>query len=446
MSHNPYHFSEETEEERIKMVHRERDRRRAEIAQRKAQQKRQAITIAVVAFLIIGALALFIAFAGTGLTSAEEENTVVTEEMLPEKTGYSSFILLATGDNLLHTKLYSEANYRAGGTGYDFTALYEGVADLTKTADVCFINQETPLATAIAEVSSYPMFNTPTETVEDLHKIGFNVFNNVSNHTLDKGCDGVLATIDALETVPDSMYVGAYRNTAEMEQVHAMEVNGIKVAFVGFTEMTNGITKDPASEVAFVYTSDEAEMEKLVKMANDAADVVIVSVHWGEENVFSANDGQRALAQKFADWGADIILGHHPHVLEEIENVTSADGRTVPVCYSLGNFTSTMNLQANHVGGFFKCTVVIDNATGAVSLADEEFIPVINHFRSGKSNIRVVLYSNYDSTLENENGFQITRSYVDNLLRDTVGPELVKGLEPAPEPAATETATETTEE
>ena len=430
MSHDPYHFSRESEEDKIKMVHRERDQHRAAVAQRKARQKRQAITIGVIAFLIIGALALFIAFAGTGLTSAEEENTVVTEEMLPEVTGYRSFTLLATGDNLLHTKLYNEANSRAGGTGYDFTALYEGVADLTKTADICFINQETPLATAIAEPSSYPMFNTPTETVEDLHKIGFNVFNNVSNHTLDKGCKGVEATVDALSSIPDSMYVGAYKNTAEMEQVHAMEVNGIKVAFVGFTEMTNGITKDPASEVAFVYTSDEAEMEKLVKMARDGADVVVVSVHWGEENVFSANDGQRALAQKFADWGADIILGHHPHVLEEIENVTSADGRVVPVCYSLGNFTSTMNLQANHVGGFFKCSVIVDNATGEVRLADEEFIPVINHFRAGKNGIRVVLYSNYDATMENENGFQITRSYVDNLLRDTVGTDLVKGLEP----------------
>ncbi|MBQ1251506.1 MAG: CapA family protein [Firmicutes bacterium] len=402
---------------------------REALRREREQKKRQAIIISVVAVLVVAALAAFIAFSNTGLTTAEEENTVVTEDMLPAETGFSSFSLVATGDNLLHTKLYNEANQRAGGNGYDFDALYEGVAEVTQDADIAFINQETPVATAIAEPSSYPMFNTPSECVTDLHEIGFNVFNIASNHTLDKGADGVKATIDFMESVPDSLYVGAYYNQEEMEKLHSIEVNGVTVAFLGFTEMTNGLVLSEDSELEFTYTSNEAEMQSLIESANQQADVVIVSVHWGQENVYAALDSQKSLGQKFADWGADMVIGHHPHVLEEIETITSADGRKVPVIYSLGNFTSTMNGEANHIGGFYSCNVVVDNATGEVSVTDEEFIPVINYFTAGKNNIRVVLYSDYTDEMAAKHGLGLTREYIDEVLRDTVGTKYVKGLE-----------------
>ena len=388
---------------------------------------RQAIVISVVALLVVAAMGAFVAFTHTGLTAVAEENSVVTAEMLPKETGFSSFSLMATGDNLLHTKLYTEAAARADGDGYDFTDLYAGVADLTKDADLCFINQETPLATAIKPVSSYPLFNTPSECIDALHAIGFNVFNIVSNHTLDQGADGLKATIDFMETVPDSLYVGAYYDSEEMEKPHTIDVNGVTVGFVGFTEMTNGLTLDKDSELAFVYTSDEEEAQKLVRIADDNADVVIVSVHWGDENVTSALDRQKDLAQKFADWGADLIIGHHPHVLQEIEAVTAEDGRFVPVVYSLGNFTSTMSAPANHVGGFFKCNVVYDHGSGNVAIADEEFIPVINYFTGGKANIRVVPFADYTAADAEKHGLSLSVDYINELLDDTVGAELLKG-------------------
>lgn len=428
MNEPRYRFNEEREDVPEKFNRRSRNAEREALRRQKEEKKRQAIVISVVATLIVAALGCFVAFSRTGLTSAEEENTVVTEEMLPAETGFTTIRLVATGDNLLHTKLYTEAQQRANGNGYDFDALYEGVAEITKDADIAFINQETPVATAIAEPSSYPLFNTPSECVTDLHEIGFNVFNIVSNHSLDKGAAGLKATIDFMETVPDSLYVGAYYNQEEMEKLHAIQVNGLTVAFLGFTEMTNGLVLDSDSELEFTYTSDETEMKTLIEEANKKADVVIVSVHWGEENVFNASASQKALAQKFADWGADLILGHHPHVLEEIETVTSADGRQVPVVYSLGNFTSTMNGDANHIGGFYCCNIVVDNASGEISIADEEFVPVVNYFTEGKNNIRVVLYDNYTDEMATKHGFGLTRDYIEQVLCDTVGAEHIKSL------------------
>ena len=195
MNNEHYHFQENDDEVRLSRRS-ERSKRQEELRREREQKKRQAIVISIVAVLVVAALGCFVAFSRTGLTSAEEENTVVTEEMLPAETGFASFSLVAAGDNLLHTKLYTEANQRAGGSGYDFDALYEGIAEVSQNADIAFINQETPVATAIAEPSSYPMFNTPSECVTDLHEIGFNVFNIASNHTLDKGAAGLKATID----------------------------------------------------------------------------------------------------------------------------------------------------------------------------------------------------------------------------------------------------------
>lgn len=429
MDFQSYHFSGDPENPGDPVKKNEDQyKQREALRRRREQKKRQAIVISVVAALVVAALGTFIAFSRTGLTAAEEENTVITEEMLPEKSGFACINLVATGDNLLHTKLYTQAANRADGKGYDFAPLYEGVAEVTKDADIAFINQETPVATAIKEPSSYPMFNTPSECVTALNDIGFNVFNIASNHTLDQGAEGLQATIDFMKTVPNSIYIGAYENQEEMEKIHAIEIDGVKVAFVGFTEMTNGLTLDSGSDLAFTYTSNETEMEHLIMTADQNADVVIVSVHWGQENVFDALDSQRTLAKKFANWGADLILGHHPHVLEEIETITTTDGRTVPVCYSLGNFTSTMSDPANHIGGFFKCNIIFDQATGKVSIADEEFIPVVNYFTEGKNNIRVVLFRDYTKKLAATHGAGITRDYVEQVLRETVGAELVNEL------------------
>ena len=155
MANERYRFYEDDEEpNRSSEKENDRYKQREALRRRKEQKKRQAIVISVVAVLIVAALGVFVAFSQTGLTAAEEENTVVTEEMLPEESGFASFTLVATGDNLLHTKLYTQASERAGGSGYDFDPLYEGVAEVTENADIAFINQETPVATAIKEPSS----------------------------------------------------------------------------------------------------------------------------------------------------------------------------------------------------------------------------------------------------------------------------------------------------
>lgn len=334
--------------------------------------------------------------------------------------------LVAAGDNLIHNTIYQQAATRAGHSGYDFTYAYEAVAPLLEGKDIAFINQETPLACAIYEPSNYPLFNTPTESVQALHAIGFNVFNLASNHTYDRGADGMLATIEAMATLPTALAVGAYRDETDLHQVRKMTIDGVDVAFVGLTEMTNGLSLPADSPLELILTGETEKVQTAIREAKAAADVVIVSVHWGEENVTTANDSQRAFGRQLAEWGADLVIGHHPHVLQEIE-ILDVDGRQVPVVYSLGNFISAMSNQANHVGGLFGCTIEVNKANGAVTIKEMEFIPTICYFSSGYDNIKVVPLSAYTAEMSNSHGKGVTSEYAKNLLQQVIGPAYLDG-------------------
>ena len=89
-----------------------------------------------------------------------------------------------------------------------------------------------------------------------------------------------------------------------------------------YKRQTNGIPTPQNAEANVIYTSQEDVIQMQIELAQTMADVVVVGVHWGTENSHVVNDAQRALAQKIADWGADIIIGTHPHVVQTIEMLT----------------------------------------------------------------------------------------------------------------------------
>ena len=99
-----------------------------------------------------------------------------------------------------------------------------------------------------------------------------------------------------------------------------------------------------------IYTSQTDVIERQVRLARQQADFVVVGVHWGVEDSHAIVDSQRTLAQQLADWGADVIVGTHPHVLQDAQWLTAADGRRSFAAYSLGNFLSTQSRPDQLVG------------------------------------------------------------------------------------------------
>lgn len=403
-------------------------RRDREGRRRSRNNRRIVITVlSVAAILLMIFLLVKVVNAVSYSLGFEDMSTTVTvsQDNGGGKDDIVTVSFMATGDNLIHNTIYQQAAARAGGEGYDFSYAYADVEPLLEDVDLAFVNQETPVATAVFEPSNYPLFNTPTESVSALREVGFNLFNLASNHTLDKGIKGMEATIDFMDTVPNSTNFGLYRNYTDEHTPRLVEVNGIVFSFIGITEMTNGMSLPVDTEMDIVYTDQTDKIEAMIDEAEAQSDVVVLSVHWGDENVLAADQRQKDMALSYAEMGADLIIGHHPHVLQEIETVTTSDQREVPVVYSLGNFISAMSNKANHVGGFFGCTFKRQGQDGDVTIEDLSFTPIVNYFSGGYQNMKVVPFSQYTDEMASQHGLGITRDYVNDILAETVGTDIL---------------------
>ena len=236
----------------------------------------------------------------------------------------------ATGDNLIHDGLYLQARSRAGGEGYDFTALYENVAPFYKDFDINWINQET-LVTDELPPSSYPCFCTPGALGRAVYDVGWRVISMSNNHSYDKGAQGIAATLRFWDDMPDDVVTtGLYAGEADYGNIPIQEKEGVRIAYLAYTETTNGLPTPSDAAANVIYTSQEDVIRQQIELARQQADIVVVGVHWGVEGSHTPTDAQHALGQKIADWGADVIIGTHPHVIQPVELLTAA-GKTVPI-------------------------------------------------------------------------------------------------------------------
>lgn len=359
-------------------------------------------------------------------------SSVSSEPAEPEPI-YTQVSLKAVGDNLIHNTIYLQAADRAGeGQEYDFYPAYERIAPLLEGADIAFINQETLLASEVFEVSTYPMFNSPIQLGDTMLDLGFNLFAHANNHALDKGYKGINATLDywdkKMEEGADILVTGIFRDEADMNTPRIIEKNGITFALVAFTEHTNGLKLPADVDNRVIYTSETELMEEQIKTAAKQADIVLVSVHWGVENSHTVTDAQRNLAQQFIDWGADVILGSHPHVLQPIEPITSTDGKSSGyVIYSLGNFISAQAAGDNLVGGIFNITFEKEHLSGVVTIEKPTFVPIVTHYETAwQKNLVLYPLSEYSEELASSHGVcrntpSFSMEYIEAMLDSVIG-------------------------
>jgi len=367
---------------------------------------------------------------GVGLSAAQTTQAATTEPQPQVVT------LMAVGDNLIHNPIYEQARARAGDGGYDFRPAYAAVKPLLGRADLAVINQETVVG-APGQPSSYPMFGSPTQLGDAVYDLGFRVIGMSNNHILDKGAQGVYASLDYWAGKEGVTAFGAYLDAADSQMPRLYEVNGITFAFVGATYSYNGLQLPAGSELILPLLEQEDLLEEAVAAARRSADVVVVGLHWGNEDSQIVSDAQRALARKLADWGTDIILGTHPHVLQTMEylfkpsdGTASGGGRTF-VAYSLGNFISAQAAAPNLIGGILELTVTKDR--GVVAVTAPRFYPTVTQYGGNFTDLRLILWNTYTPDLAAAHGVRRHDSrfgydYIENLLKNTIPEEyLVMG-------------------
>lgn len=340
----------------------------------------------------------------------------------------------ATGDNLIHSAIYEQAQRNAtGDAAYDFSSCYAHMADFYADYDVNWINQET-LVNSELEPSTYPCFSTPGECAQALYDIGFRVFSLSNNHSYDKGSTGIAATRRFWSGMPsDVVTTGLWAGSEDYDRIPTQTVNGITIAYLSYTEHTNGIPTPSQAEAHVIYTSETDVIQHQVQLARQQADVVVVGVHWGVEDSHTITDAQRALAQNLADWGADLIIGTHPHVLQDAQWLTAADGRQAFVAYSLGNFISTQKQADNLVGGVLTLTMqktTQPDGTVSVALQQPKIHPVVTHYSAGTQDIATYLYRDYTPELASSHGARNRGTALDydritSIIETNISPEFL---------------------
>lgn len=330
-----------------------------------------------------------------------EEATVTTTAATEPPVVAKTVTFTALGDNLIHSSIYNQAARRAEDGGYDFEYAYAGAADLLDKADITVLNQETLICNDIFEPSTYPCFNSPVALGDYMAELGVDVFTIANNHTLDKGVKGLSACLDYYDE-RGMVRVGAYRNEEDRENIRIVEKDGVKVAFLCYTESLNGLSL-PADTELQIGRFDRETIVNEIKAADEISDICVVSLHWGTENSGVVEDYQRDAAVEFAEAGADVIIGNHPHVLREIETIETSDGGQTLCAYSLGNFISAQAVGTNLIGGVLNFGVTVEEGKANV-ICGTEFIPIVTHYDGNYSNIRLYKLSDYTPELANAHG------------------------------------------
>lgn len=302
--------------------------------------------------------------------------------------------LIAVGDNLIHDSIYLSAK---SDNGFDFKPIYTQIKPIINGFNLKFINQETILGGVDLGLSSYPLFNSPFEVGDALVDLGFNLISIANNHTLDKGEAGVLNALNYWGLQP-VIYSGAER-TDTNSHTKQFVVNNIRFAFIAYTYGTNGIPYPGGkSYLANLYADEKAISD--IKAVRGKVDVILVSMHWGEEYQSYPNAAQRQQAAVLADLGVDLIIGHHPHVIQPIEFITNAAGRQTMVIYSLGNFLSGQ-IGINRLIGM-AVSIEIEKSEKGIVLRSPK-AKLLYHYRDYESRIyRVIPCSSLPESFASE--------------------------------------------
>ena len=241
------------------------------------------------------------------------------------------------GDLLAHTSVIDQARAYAADGGYDFSPMLRAVQPIVAAADVAICHLETPVAPAGAPADgSYPDYGVPAEITAAIASAGFDRCSLASNHAMDKGAAGVDATLAAFDAAGLG-HAGMARTPAEAGPT-LFTVGATTVAHLSYTFGFNG-RRLPTDQPWRSNRIDPARIIAEARQARqDGARFVVVSMHWGSEGSSTVASSQRRWAEEITASGAvDVIVGHHAHVVQPIEQV---NGRWV--VFGLGNFLTGM--------------------------------------------------------------------------------------------------------
>lgn len=265
----------------------------------------------------------------------------------------------AVGDILCQMDMIDDAKT---SDGYDFSHMFTEISKFVKNSDLAIGTLETNFIEG--KYSGVGKYNSPIEFLKAVKDSGIGLVSLAHNHVLDYGTQGLDTTINKIKKqniditgIKENLEKTNEqdKNTLEEKQESSnftgniKEINGIKVAFLGYTyglSNENEIT-DEEKKSANIYSEELAKKD--IEYAKQSSNYIIAIMHWGDVNSSEISEYQRNITSFLVENGVDMILGAHPSVVEPMEMIQTEEGKNVFVAYSLGNYMSTLKYDDANV-------------------------------------------------------------------------------------------------
>jgi poly-gamma-glutamate synthesis protein (capsule biosynthesis protein) len=220
----------------------------------------------------------------------------------------------------------------------DFSFPFEFIEDRLKEYDILFGNLEGSISDKGRDMGSIYSFRMDPKTTDALKRVGFDILSVANNHAGDWGGKAMTDTYSLLKEA-GIIYSGGGFTENEAYTPRIVELKGLKIAYISFSEFGAGYLEAVGNNSGIAIISD-SKLKESIDIAKKEADIVIVSFHYGDEYRKEPNEYQETVSKNAIDYGADLVVGHHPHVPEPV--VKYKDGY---IAYSLGNFIFDQNLE-----------------------------------------------------------------------------------------------------
>ncbi len=265
-----------------------------------------------------------------------------------EKLATASYRLLFVGDIML-SRYIGELMARKD----DYLFPYQNIIDYLKGADMAIGNLESPIAANGQDAGHLYSFRADPKNAAALKEVNFQLLTLANNHIFDYGPEAMLETLRNLETAGIS-YAGAGDDFSVAHQGTIKELGDLKIGFLAYTDLLPRSQAASDNQAGFSYL-DTRQMVLDIENLKKRADLVVVSFHFGQEYQTVSNKRQQEIAAAAVKSGADLIIGHHPHVPQEISQING-----VTVAYSLGNFIFDQNFSPETASGLILEVIIED--------------------------------------------------------------------------------------
>lgn len=321
---------------------------------------------------------------------------------------YTEIKLLNMGDIMYHQPQLDNAIDWATGE-YDFSGSYKYLKDIVSAADYAVVNFEATLSGEDYTYAGYPTFNAPDSAFTTLVDAGFDMMLFANNHCYDYGNHGFIRTQEVFKQNGVD-YIGAKLKETDKSYKN-VDINGIKVGMINSTDdLSYGNTANRTINGIAIRGNDLQLMDvfnlsllddfykqteaRIKELRDGGADIIVYYIHWGLEYHLTHNDMQSQIASKLCDMGVDVIIGGHPHVVQDAEVLTSTvDPEHKTLCfYSLGNVVSnqnrltmgnTMNKEYTENGLIVELTIRKYNSGECMVTAVETIPTWVHRYNSG---------------------------------------------------------------